>query len=80
MTYENALKIVAEKYKLGTTLVTGHKAKYFEEAAMLYANSIEKTNLHTESLLIQIDEFLEPLHPIRHSNHYLHLKNIAKGL
>lgn len=37
MTYEEAKNIVAVRHKLGTTLVTGHKASYFEEAAKLYA-------------------------------------------
>lgn len=39
MTYEEAKSIVAAKYKLGRTLVTGHKAAYFEEAARMYAEN-----------------------------------------
>ena len=38
MTYEDCKKAVAQKYKLGKTLVTGHLAKYFEEATMMYAS------------------------------------------
>ncbi len=37
LTYEEAKSMVAKKYKLGSTLVTGHKAIYFEEAAKLFA-------------------------------------------
>lgn len=39
MTYEEAKHIVAVRHKLGTTLVTGHKAAYFEEAARIYAEN-----------------------------------------
>lgn len=39
MTYEEAKHIVAVRHKLGTTLVTGHKAAYFEEAARMYAEN-----------------------------------------
>lgn len=38
-TYEDCKKKVAQMYKLGNTLVTGHRATYFEEAAELYAES-----------------------------------------
>jgi len=38
MTYEECKKAIAVKYQLGTTLVTGHRASYFEEAALLYAS------------------------------------------
>jgi hypothetical protein len=31
--------------------------------------------LHIDFLIMQIDEFLDPLHPIRHGNHYKFLKN-----
>lgn len=44
MTYEAAKTEVAKKHKLGTTLVTGHKAVYFEEAAMLYAEQFKVKN------------------------------------
>ena len=40
MTYSEAKKIVAEKHKLGKTLVTGHASKYFDEAADLYGRSL----------------------------------------
>jgi hypothetical protein len=36
MTFGEAANIVAKKNELGTTLVTGHKASYFQEAAELY--------------------------------------------
>lgn len=36
MNYENCLEMVAKKYGLGKTLVTGHKASYFKEAAEMY--------------------------------------------
>lgn len=37
LTYEEAKSMVAKKFNLGSTLVTGHKAIYFEEAAKLFA-------------------------------------------
>lgn len=42
MTYEECKKTIAVKYQLGTTLVTGHRASYFEEAAILYASKQAK--------------------------------------
>lgn len=39
MTFSEACNTIAKKHGLGTTLVTGHKASYFIEAAELYANS-----------------------------------------
>lgn len=44
MTYEDAKKEIAIKHKLGMTLVTGHKASYFEEAALLYARQFKVKN------------------------------------
>lgn len=38
MTFDEAKREIAIKHKLGTKLVTGHKANYFEEAAELYAD------------------------------------------
>jgi len=38
-TYGDCKKEVAQKYKLGKTLVIGHLPKYYEEAAELYAES-----------------------------------------
>ena len=45
MTYEQAKTEIAKKHRLGTTLVTGHKASYFEEAALLYADQFKVKNL-----------------------------------
>lgn len=39
LTKEQAKEIVAKKHGLGTTLVTGHKASYWEEAMDLFASS-----------------------------------------
>ena len=39
MTWKEAISEVAKRHRLGSTLVTGHKAGYFEEAAELYAQS-----------------------------------------
>lgn len=38
-TFNECKAIVAKKYGLGKTLVTGHLAKYWEEAAELYLQS-----------------------------------------
>lgn len=37
-TFEECCEIIAKKYGLGKTLVTGHKFAYFKEAAELYKN------------------------------------------
>lgn len=37
-TYEECCAEIAKKHFLGTKLLTGHKASYFKEAAMLYTN------------------------------------------
>ena len=50
MTFEEAKKIVAIKHHLGSTLVTGHKAGYFEEAAELYANAKIERLLKKQSI------------------------------
>lgn len=36
--FTDCCREVAEKYGVGTTLVTGHRASYFAEAAQLYAD------------------------------------------
>lgn len=41
MTIAEAKKIVANKYKLGNTLVTGHAAKYWEEAMKIFKDGGE---------------------------------------
>lgn len=33
---------IAQKYGLGNTLVTGHREKYFKEAALLMAKKLKK--------------------------------------
>ena len=38
-TFEECCNEVAKKHKLGTTLVTGHRKSYYEEACKLYAKS-----------------------------------------
>ena len=43
MTFGEAANIVAKKNELGTTLVTGHKASYFQEAAELYCLEEKKS-------------------------------------
>lgn len=35
--------------------------------------------LHVEQLIMSIEEFLEPLHPIRHSNSFNHIKSILES-
>lgn len=39
MTYQQAKVMVAKRYRLGKTLVTGHLSSYWDEAAELYARS-----------------------------------------
>jgi len=39
LTFDEACSIVAKKYELGTILVTGHREKYWTEAAEIYAQS-----------------------------------------
>lgn len=36
VTFKECCEMIAKKYNLGKTLVTGHKYSYFEEAAELY--------------------------------------------
>jgi hypothetical protein len=38
MTYNDCKAEIAAKYGLGKTLVTGHRAVFFQEAAEMYAN------------------------------------------
>lgn len=49
-TYEDCKKEVAQKHKLGNTLVTGHRAIYFQEAAELYAEQQVK-NLNIPAVI-----------------------------
>lgn len=42
MSIEEAKATVAKKYRLGSTLVMGHKASYWEEAMRLYAESFKR--------------------------------------
>lgn len=42
MTYNEAKSEVAKKHGLGTTLVAGHRAGYFEEAMELYVESLKQ--------------------------------------
>ena len=51
--YEDCKREVAQKHKLGNTLVTGHRATYFEEAAELYAESKVK-NLSLSDVIHQV--------------------------
>ncbi len=44
-TFNDCCQEVAEKYGLGTTLVTGHLAKYWKEAAEMYAEEKVKESL-----------------------------------
>lgn len=39
-TYQECCAEIAQKHKLGNNLTTGHKAKYFQEAAKLYAEGV----------------------------------------
>ena len=57
MTYEEAKAIVAKKHHLGNTLVTGHKASYFQEAAELYAQSTDIIKLEKERFAWAIEIF-----------------------
>ena len=43
--YEKCKSDIAKKYKLGKTLVIGHLPKYYEEAAMLYAEQVKSVDL-----------------------------------
>lgn len=43
--YEKCKSDVAKKYKLGKTLVICHLPKYYEEAAMLYAERVKSLDL-----------------------------------
>ena len=44
-TFNDCCQEVAEKYGLGTTLVTGHLAKYWKEAAEMYAKEVAIASL-----------------------------------
>ena len=59
MTFEEAKSAVAKKHRLGNTLVTGHKASYFQEAAELYAQSTDIVNLENERFAWSIVTFPE---------------------
>jgi hypothetical protein len=54
MTFEDCKKEVAKKHGLGSTLVTGHLAKYWQEAAELYS----------QSRLERMEKALEDIMPI----------------
>lgn len=43
--YEKCKSDVARKYGLGKTLVIGHLPKYYEEAAMMYAEQVNSVDL-----------------------------------
>lgn len=59
MTWKEAISEVAKRHRLGSTLVTGHKAGYFEEAAELYAQS-----MISESAQKLLDDILKGQHEV----------------
>ena len=59
MTWKEAISEVAKRHRLGSTLVTGHKAGYFEEAAELYAQS-----MISESAKKLLDDILKGQHEV----------------
>lgn len=58
MNFDQAKKIIAKKHDLGTTLVTGHMSKYWQEAAELYARRKWEAaiELAEENVFSTIDE------------------------
>lgn len=57
-TYKQCCAEVAAKHKLGKSLVTGHRAGYWEEAAEMYAGqySIEKSDIVVTNVEIEDPE------------------------
>lgn len=50
LSWEECCKQVAIKHKIGTSLVTGHRAGYFKEAAELFASQFKPINSYMELL------------------------------
>lgn len=51
--YKECCSGVAIKHKLGKSLVTGHKAGYWEEAAEIYALELRKENEQLKQQIIR---------------------------
>jgi hypothetical protein len=81
MTYNEAKTAVAKKHGLGTTLVTGHKAGYFEEAMELYVESLKDEIREAVGYISNMVEFNEraniSVHHI-HAQEYFSLFTNAK--
>lgn len=54
--FQSCCREVAEKYGVGTTLVTGHRAAYFAEAAQLYADRCVEEAKGTTNVLPEYEE------------------------
>ena len=55
--WDRAKEIVAKKHNLGNTLVTGHKAEYWAEAAQEYADILNTALQHENTHLRELAEF-----------------------
>ena len=61
MTIEQAKAVVAKKYGLGSTLVTGHKATYWEEAIALQNASLRQQLAEHKKLIEELTWEVEVL-------------------
>lgn len=52
-TYKQCCSEVAIKHKLGKSLVTGHRAGYWEEAAEMYASQFKQKTINKSAEEIQ---------------------------
>lgn len=53
-TYKQCCSEVAIKYKLGKSLVTGHKASYWEEATEMYVSELKKENEQLKKQILRL--------------------------
>mgnify|MGYP001244709652 CR=1 FL=1 len=76
-----AIDFIEQEIKLegdGGYLSKKNLAFLLESFAKRQIDDKEKISLHTEQLLILIDEFLPDIHSIRHNNSYRKLKEYYK--
>lgn len=70
-TKDECKSIVARKHGLGKTLVTGHRAAYWEEAMDLFANQYKEQNKEAEQP-VKFPECHHPKDKIWQDNHKWH--------
>lgn len=52
--YKECCSEVAMKHRLGKSLVTGHRAGYWEEAAEMYASELKKENEQLKQQILRL--------------------------